>query len=115
MRDESTNGHVAAIHDGCKSLSENLLLFAKILTKSQTDIQRTTAEQPFHGKPESLLAPKQVAGILNVSMSLLEKWRRDGRGPSWIRLEGQRAVRYRHSDVMKFILSKRIRSGEENV
>jgi hypothetical protein len=57
-----------------------------------------------------LLCAKQVSKILGVSLSLLEKWRRDAKGPAFIRLEGQRAIRYRLSDVMTFVDERRVRS-----
>jgi predicted site-specific integrase-resolvase len=41
---------------------------------------------------------KQVAEFLGVTVSALRRWRFEGRGPGFFRLEG-RLVRYRQEDV----------------
>ncbi|WP_156192512.1 helix-turn-helix transcriptional regulator [Corynebacterium kalinowskii] len=48
-----------------------------------------------------MLTSKQVSGLLNVTEQTLYSWRRDGKGPAHVKLEGQ--VRYRLSAVQAFI------------
>jgi len=45
-----------------------------------------------------LMNEKQVAEFLGVTVSALRRWRFEGRGPGFFRLEG-RLVRYRQEDV----------------
>jgi excisionase family DNA binding protein len=52
-------------------------------------------------KQNQLLTTKQAAEILNLKKCTLEAWRHRGGGPSYARLG--RAVRYRLSDLEKFI------------
>ena len=50
---------------------------------------------PVEPSPEATslyLAPKQVAMRLRVSIETLRKWRKNGKGPPWIK--PSRAVRY---------------------
>lgn len=48
-----------------------------------------------------LLTTGDVSSILGVSISTLKRWRREGKGPRWVRI-GKRAVRYRLGDVFDF-------------
>ena len=48
-------------------------------------------EPPPEGMP-LYLAPKQVAARLRISIETLRKWRKNGKGPPWIK--PSRAVRY---------------------
>lgn len=48
-------------------------------------------EQPSQTLPQ-MLSEKQAARILAVSIAALRRWRREGRGPEFTRLE--RCVRY---------------------
>lgn len=48
-------------------------------------------------RPEWLTA-EEAADHLNVSVSALEKWRRQGRGPPFYRLS-KRMIRYRRVDL----------------
>lgn len=48
---------------------------------------------------------RQLADILGVSVVSLELWRRQGRGPAYIRLG--RAVRYDMADVETWVASQR--------
>lgn len=50
---------------------------------------------------DNLLTGAEVAEILNVSPRTIERWRRQGRGPRWIRVEGQ--VRYPESDLRAYL------------
>ena len=49
----------------------------------------------------SLLTDQQVADWLNCKRSALCRWRREGRGPNFVKLG--RLVRYRPEDVEDFI------------
>ncbi len=51
-------------------------------------------------EPE-LLTEREVAAKLRISTAALHKWRRERRGPAWVKLE--RAVRYPVSDLQAFI------------
>jgi predicted DNA-binding transcriptional regulator AlpA len=54
---------------------------------------------------ERLLHERDAADILGVSISRLQRWRWEGRGPTFVRVGGTRgrAVRYRHSDLLQWI------------
>lgn len=91
----------------CRELAKRFSELADIA--SVTQLRASTHQHQSQRDANQLLAPKQAAHLLNVSISLLEKWRREGKGPVWIRLEGQRAVRYRHSDLIDFISRGRVK------
>jgi predicted DNA-binding transcriptional regulator AlpA len=48
-----------------------------------------------------MLRERQVAHVLDVSISALRKWRREGRGPQFTRLE--RCVRYDARAIEQFL------------
>jgi hypothetical protein len=50
---------------------------------------------------DALLIPTEVAAILRCSISILNKWRCDGRGPRYVRAGG--FIRYRAGDIRAFI------------
>lgn len=50
---------------------------------------------------QELLTEREVAKKLRLSVAALHKWRREGRGPAWVKLE--RAVRYPATDLQAFI------------
>lgn len=54
---------------------------------------------------DSLLTTQEAAGILRIKPNTLEHWRRSGRGPACVRLPGVRVVRYRLSDIAKYLSS----------
>jgi predicted site-specific integrase-resolvase len=54
---------------------------------------------------QSLVTEDEAASILRVSLTSLRRWRRQGRGPVYRKLN--RAVRYRLDDLMDFIASAR--------
>jgi len=51
--------------------------------------------------PEILLTTRKTADVLDVGVSTLESWRREGRPPRFIKIG--RSVRYRLSDLNKFL------------
>jgi excisionase family DNA binding protein len=51
---------------------------------------------------KALLVPVEVAKYLNVSLSTLNHWRSERRGPPYVRVEG-RLIRYRLADVEKYV------------
>ncbi|HQQ00981.1 MAG TPA: helix-turn-helix domain-containing protein [bacterium] len=57
------------------------------------------------------LTQKETAEELRVSPRTLEKWRRSGRGPRFIRYS-QRAIRYDRDDVRQWAESRKS-GGEE--
>lgn len=54
-----------------------------------------------------LLAPEQVAEILQVHTSTLERWRFTGHGPSFLKLGSSRRspIRYRRQDVEDWLFA----------
>lgn len=57
---------------------------------------------------DNLLNERETAAALNVSVSLLRRWRfrRDG-GPDFFRIGERGAVRYAQSDLERFLESRR--------
>ena len=53
--------------------------------------------------PEPLITEGEAAGILRVSLTSLRRWRREGRGPIYRKLN--RTVRYRPNDLADFVAS----------
>jgi predicted site-specific integrase-resolvase len=53
----------------------------------------------------SLVTEVEAADILRVSLTSIRRWRRQGRGPVYRKLN--RAVRYRPDDLKDFIASAR--------
>lgn len=51
---------------------------------------------------DKLLNTKEAAALLGLSPQTLEKWRSMGVGPAYLKL-GNKAVRYRHSELLAFI------------
>jgi len=66
--------------------------------KSQTPKRLNT---PRGGGIGQLLTPKQASEILNVPQGTLRSWRSRGRGPAYIKIEGQ--ARYSVSDLQDYI------------
>lgn len=58
-----------------------------------------------HGNSVRLLKPADVAARLQVSVGVLEKWRRCGVGPAFVRLGRHRGaqIRYRESEIERFL------------
>lgn len=54
---------------------------------------------------EKLLAPEQVAEVLNVTTISLGQWHRAGKGPKALKL-GNKTIRYRESDVKVWLKLK---------
>jgi predicted DNA-binding transcriptional regulator AlpA len=57
-----------------------------------------------------LLNEKQVAEFLGVTVHALRRWRFEGRGPDFFRLEG-RLVRYRQEDVEGWLSAQAMRGA----
>jgi hypothetical protein len=55
---------------------------------------------------DQLLTPEEAAGVLRKPVATLRQWRYLGRGPAYIRIE--HAVRYRASDLDRFIAGNRV-------
>jgi predicted DNA-binding transcriptional regulator AlpA len=45
-------------------------------------------------KMDALITPKELSRLVGLRPRSLEEWRRLGKGPSYVRLSGQRHVRY---------------------
>lgn len=57
---------------------------------------------------DNLLEPKDVAKKIGYTISALQKWRREGVGPNFLKLTDSPngGIRYRESDVDKWIESR---------
>ena len=55
------------------------------------------------GSKDALLNEKEAARFLNLTERTLQNWRYQGHGPQFVKL--RRAVRYRLSDLMAFVLA----------
>jgi excisionase family DNA binding protein len=61
-----------------------------------------------------LFTDRQAAEFLNCTRGALERWRRERRGPPYIKLG--RLVRYARHDLVKWLAQKRIQTPDtENV
>lgn len=58
---------------------------------------------------DRLLPEHVVADRLGLSRRTLQQWRREGKGPVWVRV-GTRAIRYRESAVQRFIEVREVAS-----
>ncbi len=58
-----------------------------------------------------LLTDKQVARLFNCTVFALRRWRREGRGPKFVRV--QRMVRYRERDIEEFIKRRIINPADK--
>lgn len=54
---------------------------------------------------EKLLKEYQVARLLNMSLGVVRKWRKEGSGPPYMRI-GNNTIRYRESDIKVWLKSK---------
>lgn len=62
---------------------------------------------------EGLISPQEAANRLNVKTSTLERMRREGRGPAWIKISGEVGrpggqVRYSPSDIDDYLQARRV-------
>jgi len=60
---------------------------------------------------ELLLTPKEAAEFLGIPLGTLAQWRSQRRGPPYIKLE-ERLVRYRRSDLEKYLSGHFVGTGE---
>lgn len=61
-------------------------------------------------EPLKVLREPAAAKTLGVSKAALRRWRREGRGPSFIRLE--RAIGYRLVDLERFLSENTVRARD---
>lgn len=57
----------------------------------------------MHADENRLLSPNNVAALLDVKISTLEKWRETGRVDLPFVKLGPKAIKYRYRDVIAFI------------
>lgn len=50
---------------------------------------------------DNLIKPIDLAKLLGVTTQTLTRWRKEGLGPEWIKLNG--SVRYRREDVESYL------------
>lgn len=56
---------------------------------------------------------QDVAELMQVSLSTLQKWRMNGTGPKFFKF-GSRIVRYRESDIKAYLMEGRQDEEENN-
>ena len=59
------------------------------------------------------LTAGEVAVLLRVKEGTLAKWRVSGCGPKWVRLPNSRTIRYRRSDIDRWLASCTYQSTRE--
>ena len=69
--------------------------------------QLTSLDRALQDGPNTLVAPRLAAPIVNSSVSTLARWRMTGDGPRWIKISRSK-VAYKAQDLLEFINSKRI-------
>lgn len=62
---------------------------------------------------EPMLSPAQVGELLGLSRSTVDRMRREGKGPPWIKVSGEIGhsggrIRYRRSDIEAYLQSRRV-------
>jgi len=61
-----------------------------------------------------LLTSEEVSKMLKVTIVTLSRWRSSGKGPPFIRLEGEKGtVLYRESDIEEYLNDRRIIPSED--
>jgi len=60
-------------------------------------------EPPLIADENRLLSPSEVAALLDVKITTLEKWRETGRVDLPFVKLGAKAIKYRYQDVVAFI------------
>lgn len=60
-----------------------------------------------HADPDELLNEVQAADFLKMSIRTLQAWRCRGEGPAFVR--AGRAIRYRRSDLIRWIEANSVR------
>ena len=83
---------------------------SKKITERDEALRKMEAEAQAAG--DALLTPEDFAELLKTTTRVIRSWRPRGIGPSYHRL-GHKTIRYRESDVRRFIHENRIEcSGE---
>ena len=70
----------------------------------QAIAENHSARQPIADQPECL-TNDQTAAWLNIAPGVLHNWRRQGRGPAFIKVG--RFIRYRRADVDAWLAANR--------
>jgi excisionase family DNA binding protein len=67
-------------------------------------VEQTKNQNKDYKTWDNLLTRRDAAKLLNLKISTLEAWATRGGGPAYVKLG--RAVRYRESDLVKFVESQ---------
>lgn len=78
---------------------------SKKITERDEALKNIEAEAAAAG--EVLFSPEELAELLGTTTRVVRSWRPRGIGPSYHRL-GHKTIRYRESDVRRFIQENRI-------
>lgn len=62
---------------------------------------------------DELLDTKAVAAMLGLNSDTLIAWRTRGKGPAYVSI-GDRAIRYRRSDITSWVDSQRVVPGAQS-
>ncbi|WP_299436786.1 helix-turn-helix domain-containing protein [uncultured Rhodospira sp.] len=73
----------------------------------------TTAFPSPHELPDPLMTQGQAAAYLSKTVRTLERWRRDGVGPRYLRVG--RTIRYRRADVDAWLGGREYASQAEEL
>ena len=68
---------------------------------------------PTKQSDRDMLNTAEAAEYLGLQPDTLERWRRQGRGPKYIRMEGW-AIRYRRCDLESFIKQSTVETEDED-
>jgi len=63
----------------------------------------------FKSKSKIWLNARELAAYLDVSLALIEMWRREGFGPQYSNL-GKRKIVYLKKDIAKFIVLSKVKT-----
>jgi predicted DNA-binding transcriptional regulator AlpA len=72
------------------------------LREDDNETRCPTQNTPTLEVPERVLTEKELAQTLRASVSLVRKWRRDRKGPPFVRL-GDKIIRYSCADVRAWL------------
>lgn len=93
------------MHHDCQSLSAPTIFRHK--ASSATSAKNECMSVSTAPARKFDMRPKEFADLLGISQQQACDWRREGVGPSWIRLPGGKAIRYDRASVDRFLEERR--------
>jgi hypothetical protein len=83
--------------------TDRTLPLAAALEQPHDVLHRATAGMRAAIVNKLLYSEAEAAVVLGVSTETLKVWRREGRGPAWVRLGDNKLVRYALADMEKYV------------